>query len=288
MAGVAGVAHLATDAYRTKHLTGGAQYATIDDVQITVTPRFATCLPLLGILLFARPVLGDPCALPASKQARRHLKVGNKLLGIRSFELAIASYKKGYVIEPKPVFLHNLALAYRLKGDYRVAIDYYRNFLSRAHPPAHIRKPIENLISQMQAELDQAARKRPPTEPEPRNQPPRRNPKPEEPPMHQAPWYSDGIGWGLSGSGLLVGGVGVAILANAASLRDDARRELSASRRDVLNSQADTRQTWGMVLGLVGAATLGVGILKLVLHSDTKHCPSIHPTRQRLSAFLMS
>lgn len=42
------VAKLATEAYWTQHLTGGPQHATVDDTQITITPRLATCASLEG------------------------------------------------------------------------------------------------------------------------------------------------------------------------------------------------------------------------------------------------
>jgi|GEM_PF-3847783 len=46
--GWSAVTKLATDAYWTRHLTGGPQHATVDDTQITITPRLATCASLEG------------------------------------------------------------------------------------------------------------------------------------------------------------------------------------------------------------------------------------------------
>ena len=214
----------------------------------------------------------------------RHLKAGNRQLQVRDYALAIKSYKRGYLIESKPIFIHNLGLAHRLQGKYKIAISYYRNFLRQANPPAKLRTTIENLIKQMENELAQAARTKPPVEPEPRKRK-SRNPlvkKPTTKPTLStsattAPWYSDRTGLVISTTGVIVGVVGVGLLVNASSLRSDADRELSFAKKDELNSKADTRQTWATIFGVAGVAALGVGVVKLLLH-DNKH-----PNTNRLS-----
>lgn len=238
----------------------------------TTTTILATAL----IIAVGAPAQAGPFTLPKSTNAKRQLKIGNKLVQVRSFELAIRAYKRGYLIEPKPIFLHNLGLAHRLKGDYKTAISYYRNFLRAASPHPKIRSAIQKLIKQMEDELAQAARSKPPTEPEPRKPEARKKTKkrapvkkPRDRIAYAAPWYSDGIGWSVSAAGLVLTGLSAGLLVSASSLRGDAKRELSAATRDELNSRADTRQTWGGALGVIGVAALSVGIVKLILHDKT-------------------
>lgn len=228
---------------------------------------------LLSIALCAH-ASASPFTLPRSPEARRQLEVGNRLLELRNYTLAIEAYKRGYLLGSDAVFLHNLALAHRLAGDYKAAISYYQSFLRRGKPRADVRAAIEKLIGQMQDELVQAARTRPPVEPEPRTATPRSasqatkagklaavtTPAPSPP-----RWYRDRVAWALAAAGLVAGGASAGLFANASSLRDERDRTPGGSARDALDHKAGRRQSWAIVTGLTSVALLGGAVVKLAL-----------------------
>jgi len=208
-----------------------------------------------------------PFDRPTSVKARHQLKLGNKMLKLQNYDLAIQAYKRGYVIEAKTIFVHNLALAHRLKGEYKKSIEYYETFLRDAKPSAEVRTGMRKLIKKMKDELAKAARTTPPVEPEPRKSKSKTlTIKPPPPRPRPAPWHADTAAWGITSAGVVLGGVGIGLLANAAGLRSDADNEPSGAIRDELNSKANSRETFGVVVGIVGLAALAGGIVKLVLH----------------------
>lgn len=91
------------------------------------TASIATIV-LAALLVLSARVHAGPLDPPKSRDAYRHLIEGNRKLQVRDYALAIKSYKRGYLIEAKPVFIHNLGLAHRLQGKYKIAIGYYRNY----------------------------------------------------------------------------------------------------------------------------------------------------------------
>ncbi|MCA9674428.1 MAG: hypothetical protein KC464_05230 [Myxococcales bacterium] len=224
---------------------------------------------------------------PTDPEAKRHMGEGNKRHRVQEYAQAVEEYKAGALIEGAPVFLYNLGQAYRLGGDYEKAILQYRLFLDRGAPGPELRALVECHVRAMTRELDQAASREQPTGPAPddggaigegeddRVPPTEIGPVPAAPRRGvAAPWYADGLGWGISGGGAIASAIGAVLLLDASSLDDQAATEDREDVRTELRDRADSRRLWGTVVGGVGVAALAVGVVKLVLTPDAAEQPS--------------
>lgn len=261
---------------------------------------------------------GDPAlAPPTDPAAVAHMRTGNahategvkraSLVATRDqapaeFKAAIEAYGAGYLVSSTPSLLYNLAQAYRAAGDYPSAIEQYRAFLKRAKPRRQLRALIECHIAAMTAEQERAAASAPPRGPADDPPPPpvdaaaRRltalpSPTPsttpdltvraEVPGSTRAPrWHADTVGWGITGGGAAVACLGVYFLLDARSVRSQAGAEPRDDVRAELDDKAASRQTWGTVGSIAGAAILTVGIVKLAI---TPHAPTVDRARVSLS-----
>jgi len=161
--------------------------------------------------------------LPASAQhksdrersalARQAFDDGKKAYNVGEFEKAIDLWKQAYEYRDDPIFLYNIAQAYRQKGDPPKAIFFYRAYL-RESPRAKNRADVEARITELQKLIDAQPPPEPPKpEPEPPPPPPVVvTPAPLPPPVDE-PVVSAHPGQPLVIGGLVTGGVGVAALA---------------------------------------------------------------------------
>ncbi|MDX2019622.1 MAG: hypothetical protein SF187_05225 [Deltaproteobacteria bacterium] len=123
--------------------------------------QFLSCLVLVWLAASSVAHAADPEA-----DSKRLYKEGTKHYNLGEFEEAVTAYKSGYDAKPDPVFLFNIAQAYRLWNKPDKAIFFYKSFL-RNLPEAPNRPEVERRIAEMQTELDkQSAQKQ---EPEPIN-----------------------------------------------------------------------------------------------------------------------
>jgi hypothetical protein len=224
----------------------------------------------------------DPFAKPSDPEARKHLVLGNKLYGVRSFDEAAAEYKAGAIIEPAPVFDYNLGQCYRLTNRYQEAIWHYERFLSRGRPAGEVLSAVQEFISQMKAELDKKATKQPPVEAapppsstnsttaEPSTRPSERTasavlqPAAKQSSETSEAWYQDRWGWALTGGGVIGIAVGGGLLLNAQHINNQANVAKSQQEYGHLHDQASTRNLEGLVVGIGGAGLLATGIIKLM------------------------
>lgn len=109
---------------------------------------FFTCVVCLLLALGA----STSHAADVDAESKRLYKEGTKQYNLGEFEEAITAYKSGYDAKPDPVFLYNIAQAYRLWGKPDKAVFFYKSFL-RNLPEAPNRPEVERRISEMQAEL---------------------------------------------------------------------------------------------------------------------------------------
>jgi tetratricopeptide (TPR) repeat protein len=77
-------------------------------------------------------------------------------------------------------------------------------------------------------------------------------------------WH-DGLGWGLTGAGVLAAGVGVGLLASASSLDGQADRETDFAKRDQLRQSASSRRSAGEITAAAGAVLLVGAIARFAL-----------------------
>ncbi len=208
-------------------------------------------------------------------KAKEHIKAAKLAYGVGEFDKAVEAYIAAGLLDESPLVLYNLGQTYRAAKDYEKAIRQYKLFIDRGQPGREVRALVECHIKTMQAELDSAAASAPPTGPAPdggQAVPLGGSDVVDEPAVVKArpartmaPWYSDGLGWGLVGAGAVGSLMGGFFLNDAASLDDEASREDRDDVRLELRDKADSRRTWGYVTGGVGVAVLAAGIVRLVL-----------------------
>lgn len=196
-----------------------------------------------------------------SPEARAHLESGVKLYRLRDFDGAIAQYKAGALLEDAPTFWFNLGQCYRLLGRYEEAIWHFKQFLTRA-PTAvgEVRVAAESFIAQMRSEQERQAMRQPPMEPltDSPSPPPAAIAKPE-------PWYRDGLGWGLAGSGTVAGAASLWLFLDARSIDQDVNEEQTQSRRVELREAAEDRRLAGTIIAVGGGLLLVAGVVKLAI-----------------------
>lgn len=228
-------------------------------------------------LAFAGNAHAGPLSKPTNLDAREHLERGNRLFEVGSFDAAIEEYKAGALIENAPLFLHNIALAYRMAGKRKESIFFYDQFKRRAKPTGEMLAEIDRLIDQMKSELEERSKTMPPTEPAPSTRgsegvqssqgsghgvAPQGSVTTTAARVASSPdWFA--IGMISAGSvGVLVGG---GLLWDAHSLRGDADATTNQIQRDALYQKADTRTLIGGIVGGVGVAVLATGVIKLAV-----------------------
>ncbi|MFT3700182.1 MAG: tetratricopeptide repeat protein [Kofleriaceae bacterium] len=220
-----------------------------------------------------------PTGRPTKPDAITHFQQGNAHYRVREFEDAAKEYKLGEQIEPAAIFDYNLGQCYRQLTKYQDAIWHYDRYLRSGVASQQETDAINSWITQMKAELEQRAKSEPPTEPatmqpqpQPQPQPPASSPSSMQRQLAPLdPWYADYFGWALAGSGLVLSGVGVGLLLDASSLRDDADMTANQMERNDLRQKADSRSLAGGIFAIGGGALLLTGIVKLVVHD---HAPA--------------
>lgn len=92
---------------------------------------------IIAVVFAASCVLGHAALADAQEdivardreRAKARYQAGSKLQAAGKYDAAIAEYQAAYELAPLPAMLFNIAQAYRLKGDRRNAIEYYRRYL---------------------------------------------------------------------------------------------------------------------------------------------------------------
>lgn len=216
----------------------------------------------------------DTFAKPTSPEAKEHLKRGNRLYLVRSFDEAIAEYKAGALLEPLPVFDYNLGQCYRLTAKYPEAIWHYERFMRYGQPEGERLEAIKTFIAEMNAELERQKATVPAPAQKPREPAPV-NPSPTDsvsPPglstttTSKGSVHSSRLGWGLTAVGLVGASVSTWLLFNSASLEKDAKDEARPhTMRLELQDRADSRRRDAVILGAGGGVLTVAGIVLLLL-----------------------
>src|SRR5262249_37006264 len=77
-------------------------------------------LALVAVLLAGVP--HATAAETGSETAKRYFEEGTKHFQLGEFDEAIESYRAGFKAKSDPIFLYNIAQAYRLKHDFQNAL----------------------------------------------------------------------------------------------------------------------------------------------------------------------
>src|SRR5690349_15258428 len=116
----------------------------------------------IGIsLLLCTLLVGSVSAAPAKtkkqqkeqkEEAQRLYGEGTKAYNLGDFAKAIENYKAAYNVLPEPVFLYNIAQAYRLANDLPQAVFFYKSFL-RNMPDAPNRAEVEARVKEIEDQI---------------------------------------------------------------------------------------------------------------------------------------
>jgi hypothetical protein len=87
-----------------------------------------------------------------TQAAREHYDKGITHYNLGEFDKAIEEFKQAYAISGAPGLLFNVAQAYRLVGDYKQALYFYRTYL-RLQPNAGNKADVEARIVEMEKAL---------------------------------------------------------------------------------------------------------------------------------------
>src|SRR5688572_8951893 len=100
----------------------------------------------LALALAAGTTAAQGTAAPTGTAAE-HYERGRRLYDVKEYAAAIEEFKAAYLADADPIYLFNIAQAYRLSGDCTSAESYFAKFL-KADPDTTQRAKIEKLIAE--------------------------------------------------------------------------------------------------------------------------------------------
>jgi tetratricopeptide (TPR) repeat protein len=176
----------------------------------------------LVLLLFVALAGGRAVAADVAGAKAAFLE-GERQFKLGRFTDAIAAYERAFSLDPRPAFLHNMALAHRRQfendGDVEQLVQartLYRNYLL-LDPKTPRRAAVEQILVELNAQIESEQRKRaaaaappPVVQPAPAPAPPVAQPTPAPAALVSTPPPRDRhVGWivgGTIGAAIVVGG----------------------------------------------------------------------------------
>ncbi len=205
------------------------------------------------LLAAAAPAAADD---DAGLDADGWLRTGLERYEAGDFAGAVAAFRAGNALDPRPQFLFAIAQAERRRGDCGEAIVYYEQFLASS-PPEGQAVAAREQRDRCERALGAAHPAAPTPPPEPAPEAERELPPPPPPRLVETPpWWSDRVTVALAGGAgvLALGGAVSFALAGAAA--DDAAAATTYDLHAERERAARLRERIGVV-ALVGAAGLG-------------------------------
>lgn len=151
-------------------------------------PRALACLACVVLASAPSMVLSqkkkpDAGTEAKQKEAREHYQKGITHYNLGEFEAAILEFKQAYAISNAHGLLFNIAQAYRLGGDAKQGLYFYKTYL-RLVPEAPNRADVESRIAELEQALkeQEKAKLQPPPLPTPTTQTPQPVTSPPTPP----------------------------------------------------------------------------------------------------------
>lgn len=238
----------------------------------------STVVVLVVILGLCGGAFGEPVETDGwtKKAAMTRFEAGKTAYRLKDFDVAVNEWREGYKLNADPVFLFNIAQAYREKRLFTEAIDFYTSYL-RERPNARNAKTVEKRIAEMKEALaqQQKAAEKPPMGPI--------SPEGPEPPPESAPPpapildTSSRPGGALRTTGLVVGilglglgGTGIAfgVLAKAdeAEVNDALAAGMPWSAElEAKENDARRKSMFGNIGMIAGGTALVTGIVLYVI-----------------------
>src|SRR5688572_23244252 len=97
---------------------------------------------VLTILLL---LCGTALAEPMKPEARARLESGLKRFTAKEWDAAIAEFRAGYAIDPRPDFLYAWAQAERLRGNCPEAVKLYQEYIASGVTAAQAKMTADHL-----------------------------------------------------------------------------------------------------------------------------------------------
>lgn len=227
-------------------------------------------------------------AQPAKTAATAAYKEGQQRYAAGEYRAAAAKFTEAYAADPDPVYLFNIAQAYRFARDCREAARYYRQFLTVVeHPPNadRIRRYLDEMDGCVRRESTVAPPAPAPAPPDPTPAPP-----PASEPAAPAPEPTD-TGATRRYVGLAVGGVGLAAIGagiyfhHRVGVFEDKTNACSTSALCTAEQVHDWQRmgnaasTRAIIGYSIGGAALVTGVTLYVLGRHHPQSVAIAPTR---------
>ena len=231
------------------------------------------CIVLLASTAFAQP---------KKVEAESSYKYGQSLYLKEDYIGAARHFKIAHDLDPDPVYLFNIAQAYRLAKKCKESSEYYKRFLAAVQSP-----PNEEAVKGYIVEVDACAAAQaqplpvappPPVEPQPQ-------PITDEPPRSKKRL----TGYIVGGAGVVVTGLGFYFMARVASLEDDANAicpvmceswdEGKTNDRSDIDDRAHLSEKLMVGSFILGGATIATGVYLVVTGGENSQSSiAITPT----------
>lgn len=242
--------------------------------------RVLLVLLVLGSIHLPADADVDRASSDALKKGRAYFSLGLNHFELKQYEQAIADFKAGYALTPRPLFLYNIAQSARATGKRDMAIEYYRKYVAAETDPtapevedagrwidrlSHAAASTAGASPEANPSSPPAAVESAPASPvskttaAPASAVSSQVPPPPASPAYR--WYEDRVGDALCVAGIAAIGVGGGVLGDAMSRIGNARASYSA----FLDAHAAVgERTAGVVVLGVGAALLVGGVVRYV------------------------
>jgi tetratricopeptide (TPR) repeat protein len=217
---------------------------------------------LVGLLLLLLP------SFAAAQDARKataleKFEAGKTAYRLGDYDGAIREWTEAYKLKTDPVFLFNIAQAYREKKEFEKAITFYNNYL-KEEPNAPNRATVEKRIAEMKEALEkqQQASDRPPSGPLRPGERPPYAPEAEDRGARSPgrPLKLGGIVAGSAGAALIVTGLIFGIMSNS----DKSDIESAIRMGQPWSQDLADKESSGKTKATIANVTLGLGLVGVV------------------------
>ena len=224
-------------------------------------------------------------ANPRKIEAENAYKYGQSLYLKEDYVGAATQFKAAYDLDPDPVYLFNIAQAYRLGKKCKESGEYYRRFLADV-----TKAPNEEAVKAYIVEVDDCAKAQeaalaPPVETKPVTD---LQPQPvitDEPPSSKKRL----AGYIVTGGGVALAGLGFLFMTQISGLEDDANAVCpdpctswdpdKRDKRSEIDDKAHLREKLMVGSFVLGGAAIAAGVYLIVTGGERREAPvAITPT----------
>jgi tetratricopeptide (TPR) repeat protein len=206
-------------------------------------------------------------------EAEAHIAKAQQLFESDKPAEALAELKTAYALDPRPELLYAIGQAHSSLGQCDDAKTFYMRFLDT--------KPSADVAAVTRQAMDACEEKtiEPPPPPPPDKD--KIQPPPPPPPVvtrsEPRPWYTDYVADALVGGGVVCSVIGLMQYSSAKSDRDAADKATNFETFSDLIDSSNRARTLSIVFGASGAALIGAGIVRYVIHDRGERTVQVTP-----------